>query len=259
MPGTGISEATSLYSKTAVVISTYIGGPVAAGVLFRRNFINLGKEDYGKNALLIGIAAAVVLIFGIFSVPEEVFDRIPDPVIPALYTGLAYLIIERMQGQALRDHSENNGRFYSIWRAVGIGVINMLVLLAVIVSLVFLTTEDFNYAKYDDGIAEFAENEGLALELFTLIETADDHQITDFISNTGIPAWQRNLQILDEMDQLEGIYEELRKQNEILREYCLLRIESYQLIGKAIAEDSLVYDQQIENIHKRIDDVLEKL
>ncbi len=251
-------DSTNFYSQRAIAIATYLGGPVAAGVLIRRNFINLGKEDYGKYALFIGIISTILLFVGIFSIPEHIIDKIPNVVIPAIYTGIIYLIVDRVQGQELKKHKEKNGQFYSGWKAAGIGAVCMVVIFAGIFGYLFFSPDDFDTAKYDNGIAEFLRNEEKALELFTLFKTADIQQAADFISDTGIPAWQKNLQILDELDSIEGLYKEFKDQSQDLREYCKLRIESYQLIRKGITEDTNSYDLQIEEINKKIDEVLKK-
>ena len=135
----------------------------------------------------------------------------------------------------------------------------MVVILAGIFGYAFLSPDDFDAAKYDNGIAELGRNEEKALELFTLFETSDIQQTADFISDTGIPAWQKNLQILDELDSIEGLYKEFKDQNQVLREIYELRIESYQLIRKAITENTNSYDLQIEEINKKIEEVLKKL
>lgn len=132
-----------------------------------------------------------------------------------------YLIVDRVQGQELKKHKEKNGQFYSGWKAAGIGAVCMVVILAGIFGYAFLSPDDF--------------------------------------SDTGIPAWQKNLQILDELDSIEGLYKEFKDQNQVLREYCKLRIESYQLIRKAITEDTNSYDLQIEEINKKIAEVLKVL
>ncbi|MBN1255177.1 MAG: hypothetical protein JXA50_07895 [Deltaproteobacteria bacterium] len=248
-----------LYSQKSIAIATYLGGPLAAGVLIRRNFINLGNEDHGKNALVIGIISTILLFPALFLIPEHIIDKIPNYVIPAIYTGIIYLIVDRLQGKELKKHKENKGQFYSSWKATGIGAIYMLIIIAGIFGYVFFSPDNLNTAKYDNGIAEFQKNEEKALELFALLETADGQQATDFILATGIPIWQKNLQILDELDNIEGLYKELKDQNQVLREYCKLRIESYQLIGKAIKENTNLYDSQIEEINQKIEGVLEKL
>jgi len=44
-----------LYSQKSIGIATFIGGPIAAGYLVMKNFIELDKPDDGKKAFIIGV------------------------------------------------------------------------------------------------------------------------------------------------------------------------------------------------------------
>lgn len=248
-----------LYSQRAISIATYFGGPLAAGILARQNFINLGKKELGKNSLIIGIASTILLFVGIFSVPEEIIDKVPNALIPLIYTGIIYMIIEKYQGTELKEHKENNRPFYSAWKATGIGAVSMLILVGGIFGYAFLSPDDFDAKKYDDGIVEFNKNEENALLLFSIIETSSQDEIIEHIDNVGLPAWKNNIELLDDLGKIEGLYDQFKKQNEVLRQYSKLRIESFELIRKAVEEDSNRYDRKIEELNLKIEEVLKKL
>lgn len=248
-----------LYSQRAISIATYFGGPLAAGILARQNFINLGKDELGKNSLIIGIVSTILLFVGIFSVPEEIIDKVPNAVIPLIYTGIIYLIIEKYQGIELKEHKENNRPFYSAWKATGIGALCMLILVGGIFGFTFLSPDDFDTKKYDNGIAEFNKNEENALFLYSMIETSSPDKIIDHIDKVGLPAWNNNIEILDDLDNIEGLYDQFKKQNEILRQYSKLRIETFELFKKAVSENTNKYDDQIEQLNIEIEGLLEKL
>lgn len=248
-----------LYSQRAISIATYFGGPLAAGILARQNFINLGKEELGKKSLIIGIVATILLFVGIFSVPEEIMDKVPNAIIPLIYTGIIYLIIEKYQGRELQQHKENNRPFYSAWKATGIGAVCMLILVGGILGYAFLSPDDFDTKKYDNGIAEFNKNEENALFLFSMIETSSPDKIIDHIDKVGLPAWNNNIKILDDLDNIEGLYDQFKKQNEILRQYSKLRIEAFEVIKKAVSENTDKYDEQIEKLNIEIEEQLKKL
>jgi hypothetical protein len=248
-----------LYSQNAISIATFFGGPLAAGILARKNFINLGNEESAKNAIILGVISTVVLFAGIILLPESIMDKIPNSVIPFIYTGIIYLLIEKYQGVALKNHKENNLPFYSAWKATGIGTSCMLIIFGGIFSYVALSPEDFDTQKYDSGIAVFNKNEAQALELFELIENSIPSKVINHIDMVGIPAWRQNIEILEALDKIEGLHDQFKQQNATLKEYSLLRIDSYELIRKAIAEDSDKYNDQINEINERIDDVLKQL
>lgn len=253
------TDTTKLYSQKAISIATFFGGPLAAGVLARQNFINLGKEQLGRNALIMGLLATILLIVGILAIPENIADKLPNAIIPLVYTAIIYFIIENFQGALFKEHKENNREFYSNWKATGIGVICMLLLIGSIAGYTFLIPDDFDTKKYDDGITQFNKNEEKALELFSLIETSNSNHTISFIDNYGIPAWQKNLKLLGELDAIDGLHKQYLIQNEVLREYCKLRIETFKLIRQAITENSNQYDIQIQSLNDKIEEVLNRL
>jgi hypothetical protein len=248
-----------LYSQKAFGIATFLGGPLAAGVLARQNFKTLGNDDYAKLSLIIGVVSTILIFVGLAMVPENSIDKIPNAILPAIYTAIIYFIIEKLQGKQLEEHKKNNGVFYSNWKATGIGAICLAILSAGIVGYVYSENTGFDAQKYDDGIALITKNEEQALRLFTIIENSSQQQSINFIDNFGIPAWQSNLKILEGLDKMEGLYDELSKQNQILKNYCKLRIESYQLIRKALIENTSYYDAAIQSINEKIDREVEKL
>jgi hypothetical protein len=132
-----------LYSLSAISIVTFIGGPLAAGILIRKNFINLGHEQLGRNALVISVIATIVLFGTLFSLPEDIVDKIPNSIIPLIYTGIVYLISDKYQGVALKEHKHNNRPFYSAWKAAGIGAICLLLYLVVLAGYFYLSPDEF--------------------------------------------------------------------------------------------------------------------
>ena len=121
-----------LYSQKAILIATYIGGPLAAGILVRKNYINLEKKQLGLKALIIGVISTFVVFFGVFSLPENLIEKIPSPFIPLIYVGITYFIVNKIQGQELSDHKRDGGLHYHIWRATIISLLCCIVILAAI-------------------------------------------------------------------------------------------------------------------------------
>lgn len=247
------------YSQRAISIATFFGGPLAAGILVRRNYINLGKDLYGKYALSIGIVSTLLLFTVIFTTPEHLIDKIPNSVIPAIYTLIIFLLVDKLQGRELKDHKENNGTFYSAWKATGVGFVCMLVIAVCIMGYIYSIGDDFDTKEYDNALGEIQQNEEVALQLFNLSEDASIHQIVDFINKKGIPNWEENIAVLNKMDNIEGLTEEFKKQNQILRTYYKLRIDSYRLIEKATLENTDRYAKDIQRLEKEIEQEISKL
>ncbi len=247
------------YSQKSVATATFWGGPLAAGILLRRNFITLGKEKHGLYSVIIGILSTVFIFIGVFSIPENIIDKIPSPVIPAIYTAIIFALMEKLMGKELSEYKEKNGEFYSGWKSAGIGGICLVILLGGIFGYIFLSTSDFDTQQYDNSIAVFNDTESKALEIYSTIETNDAESSIDFIDKKGIPYWESNLQILSELDKMEGIYDDLLKQDNILRNYCNLRIEQLKILKKALSENTDAYDTDMEKISENINAEIAKL
>ncbi len=246
-----------LYTQRSISIATYIGGPVAAGWLIRENYRSLGKDDYGKHALFISVIATILIFTAIFSIPEAVIDKIPNYLIPMVYTGIIYFIVEKLQGRDIFMHKENNGEFYSGWKAAGVGAINMVLLGVVILGYAFYSPTPVDVDKYNEGFASFQRNEQEALKLFDLIENDEKEEAIQFINEKGIFLWNQNLSLLQDMNQIPGLDPEYIDQNKVFTQYCLLRIKSYKLIEKALIEDTDKYQPEIISIHKEINEILQ--
>jgi hypothetical protein len=259
-----MEETKRFYSQRAIAIATYFGGPLAAGYLVKKNYETLEQPDSAKKSLFIGIVSTVLLFAGIFSIPEAVIDKVPNFLIPAIYTGIIYLIVERVQGESLRKHKDSGGEFYSGWKAAGVGAIAMLILVAGIALSAFIagdfsnTQTGFDGANYDRGIAKFTENENKALAVFDVIETeSPDVLMHEFGKATGL--WQENRKIVKGLIAMENLPKELSGQNALLLKYCDLRIQHNEIILKAISEDTDQYIFEIDRIGSEINQVLEKL
>jgi hypothetical protein len=254
-----MEEERKFYSQRVILIATFLGSPAAAGILIRRNFLSLGKEKQGFNALIIGIISTILLFVVLFLLPEPIIDKIPNVLIPLMYTGIIYFIVEKTQGEALREHQENNNLFYSVWRSVAIGFACSIVLLSGIFIYAYYASEDWNTTEYDAGIEKISKNEQEAMRLFDMLDKNPKEDIVHFIEQTGIPRWQESIEILNDLNNIENIPEEYKQQNKLLLEYCKLRIESYNLLLKSVQEETLEYDDEIIEKHIRIEQIIDRL
>ncbi|MFT4661774.1 MAG: rhomboid protease GluP [Patiriisocius sp.] len=137
-----------------------------------------------------------------------------------------------------------------------IGLLSLLVLAAA--SIVLLTTTPGETGKYDKEMEKFVRFEEKALRLYHMSETSTDQEYLDEIRNNGIPSWESNLQLLDRVEQFE-LPALIHERNHLLKEYCNLRIKSYELIHKAIFEGSEIYQPEIEVYNQEIQSIIDQL
>lgn len=257
-----MEETKKLFTQRAIAIATYFGGPLAAGYLVKKNYEAHDQSEKGKKAFIIGIISTILIFAGIFSIPEHIIDKIPNALIPVIYTGIIYLIVEKIQGQRIKEHKKSGGEFYSAWKATGIGAIFMVILLAMIAGTAFiagdLSKPDFDSTTYDNEVAKFVQNENKSLAVYSVINSAEPQYLIKEFKN-GIVLWEENKEIVKRLNAIENLPTELLEQNKKLLSYCDLRIQHNKIIMKAISEDTDKYVSEIDRIGMKINKVLKEL
>jgi len=259
-----MEQIKKFYSQQAISIATYIGGPLAAGYLVKKNYETLEQPDNGRKALFIGIISTILLFAGVFSIPEPIIDKIPRVLIPLIYTGIIYWIVDRLHGKILKLHKESGGEFYSAWKAAGVGSIALLILVAGVALVAFIagdllsTQSNFDSATYDKEIAKFVDNENKALAVFNVMETQTPEYLIKELNN-GVVLWKENSKIAEGLNKIENLPKDLYDQNINLLKYCDLRIKHSEIIIKAITEDTDRYVPEVEQIWSEIDQILNDL
>jgi rhomboid protease GluP len=120
-------------------------------------------------------------------------------------------------------------------------------------------TDSFDLLKYNQGITEFTENENIALRIYSQLDEEQPEIISNLIEDTGLPSWNRNIEIISSLDSMQNLPEDLKLQNQILFDYCQLRIKAYGLMKKKIEENTSNYDSWIELIHLEIQKLMDEL
>jgi len=145
-------------------------------------------------------------------------------------------------------------------RLFRIGFLFLLLMTSlVVVSAIFVESRSFDHAGYNQGIADFTENENIALRIYDQMNNEEFDRVPQQIMETGIPYWLRNIEILTELNAMDQLPEELKAQNQILMDYCQLRIKAYVLIRKALIEKTSRYEAQLKKVHQEIEDKMEEM
>lgn len=243
-------ETRTLYSLRAISLATFFGGPLAASYLVKRNFEAFGKDKQGRNALIMGIAFTVAMFGLLFSLPEEIADKIPNFILPVIYTGIIALLVEWKLGARMHKHADEGGEFHSLWKAFFVGLVFLVILMAGVFSTVFVmdkfSTADFDTVAYDEALARFTANEEKSLAVFNQNEITDPEELKKELLN-GLLLWTENKGIITELAAIENLPKKAIRQNELLLEYCELRIELNQLALQSINDESpFIYEQMDE-------------
>ncbi len=122
--------SSKLYKEIAIYTGTLIGGPLVTGYLMAENFRNLGEENKAKKTWIISVVTTIILFGSIFVLPDSV--TIPSTIIPLIYVLIAYYFVHKFQSAKIKQHIDNGGLSYSVWRAALIGFIGLFLILTVV-------------------------------------------------------------------------------------------------------------------------------
>jgi rhomboid protease GluP len=112
-------------------------------------------------------------------------------------------------------------------------------------------------AKYDEKIEDFSRRETIALEVFKM-KNVPDAEILSALKEKGLANWNASIKILDEADKLD-IPKELKNRTALLKQYCNLRIVSYNLIYKEVEQKTEKYKPSIDSCNTKIKEVIDSL
>jgi rhomboid protease GluP len=138
------------------------------------------------------------------------------------------------------------------------GTIGLLSIVILFSSFVVSKTISNDIGKYDTAMKEFQQMETQALSVFSLPDNTPKEDMLYEIKSRGIYYWKENITLIDGLKNLD-LPEEVQTRNKLIREYCELRIGSYELLYKSVAEDSQQYNSQLENYNKLIQNKLAEL
>lgn len=169
-----------IYKDRAIWAGTFLGGPLAGGYLIAENFKVFNEPDKAKKTWIYAIIATVLIIGGIFLVPN--LDKIPRQLIPLIYTAIAYYLVKHFQGRQIDSHINAGGQVYNWWRAFGIGLIGTVVILLPIFGIALLsdTTTAVGTANKTYGIMKHE----IAFDKSNISELEVDKLADGFISTT---------------------------------------------------------------------------
>lgn len=122
-----------LYSVWAVVLATFLGSPVAGGVLLSINCHRLSEPSVIPHILMwTGLLTVGPLLLGDIIPPEQ---RMVEALLVAVQVLIMYFLASRLQAKAIALHLQRGGEIASYWGAIGIGVTCGLILLWLLVGL----------------------------------------------------------------------------------------------------------------------------
>jgi rhomboid protease GluP len=111
---------------------------------------------------------------------------------------------------------------------------------------------------YDTKMKEFASMESSALEIYNLPEGTPTDKLLYALKDEGIYYWRKSINLIDSFKNLD-LPAQIKKRNEILKEYCELRIKCYELQYRSISENTYEYQERITELNKQIEKKIDEL
>lgn len=115
-----------------------------------------------------------------------------------------------------------------------------------------------DFEEYQKEMERFVSMESMALEVFQLPEDTEKEVLLSEIKNRGIYYWSENIKLLNNLGSLD-LPIEILERNERIKEYCQMRIKSFNLMYKAIEEDTDIYEKEIKYLSEDIDAIIIEL
>ena len=210
-----------LFKRRSVDVAAFFGGPIAAGLMLHHDFKQLDRTDFARNVLLGSIAFTGILFAILFELPSSVADKIPDAIIPFIYTGIADLLYYKFLKVRVDEQLAAGAAKASAWLAVRNIAIGMATIVALVLAWLMYSApfegERYTYGPHEHGIyhdgsaSEMELNElGRALTDFGYFDTNETQDVQfvtvgdSYVLRLYVdPAWWDNPDVVTSLEVLK--------------------------------------------------------
>ena len=123
-----------IYNLKQIEGACVIGSPIVAGILIYYNYKNFGQKSKGIAWIFIGIVWTISVIGLAMLIPENLVKS-TSMVVPILNGLILYPIINRLQGEKISEHFNNNGKKGSNWLVAGLTIVFVAMIFVPIILL----------------------------------------------------------------------------------------------------------------------------
>ncbi|WP_270516733.1 hypothetical protein [Sanguibacteroides sp. AM78-02pH3A] len=238
------------YKEKIIDLMTLLFGPFSGGLLMSINFFHMGRRKAAWFTLLISLLLTLVIVLVLCSLPDEQADRVPRYLIPGLSVIIIGFVVYKTQKRRLDEHAREGGTFYSAWRALGVSLVGLSVLLLLLVATLFFTDIGNVWPE------ELDLNEEKALKVYEMIEREEDPEIVRaYVDTVSLVCWKKYQDALRTIERSKDLGKENRLELTYLKKYVELRLQecSQMLIW---LENPLLRDEELNRIQEEIDKIL---
>jgi hypothetical protein len=158
-------QAQKIYRDKSIWLVAFFGGPLAAGYIIAENFKAFNEPQKAKKTWIVTVLTTILIFVCVFSIPDDV--KLPNQLIPIIYTAIAYALMQHLQGQRILSHINSGGQLFGWGRTICVGLIGLVITLATILIIAFMagdfsnsvTTKTYGIMKHEisfekDNISE---------------------------------------------------------------------------------------------------------
>lgn len=120
-----------------------------------------------------------------------------------------------------------------------------LVIVMCLISYLYVATTSTQPDRYLKLMTEFSIAEEKALAVYRLPMGTSYETRLHKVQNEGISNWKICLEKLKDIDKLDELNPYFDKKNQLMKEYCRMRIKSYRILAKAYESETSEYDDKI--------------
>lgn len=257
-----------------ILLEPYLGKTkFAAAYLFTGILASLTSIYWHPNTASAGASGAIFGMYGVFlaMLTTNIIDK---KTRTALFASIGVFVVFNLMN-GVKAGIDNAAHLGGLISGLIIGYayypslkapdsLNLKYLTVGLLLIVTLTTSFVIYhkipndiVKYQEKIEEFSKREAVALEVFKM-KNSPDSAILSAIKAKGLENWNASLVVLDEAAKLD-VPQELKGRITLLKQYCYLRIASYNLIYKEISEKTQQYKPSIDSCNTKMEEIIESL
>lgn len=127
-----------LYKSNHVALATFLGGPLATGLMMSSNYKVFGNSKRASQIFLISFIVTIgLLIFAVY-LPKDL--PIPGLIIPLCYSFLAGQLAKKLHEKLVNEYTSQGFEVVSWWKVIAVSAISLALsaLLLLIISFVLV-------------------------------------------------------------------------------------------------------------------------
>jgi rhomboid protease GluP len=138
------------------------------------------------------------------------------------------------------------------------GILILLLTSTLILTAVALKRIPNYIGKYDYIMMQTFKNDSIALSIYDIADSMSTEEKLIQINNRAITPMQENILLMKQTDTMQ-LPPAIRYEIQLYKKYYQLRLSSFILYSKAIAEDTDLYNTQLNTYYHQIDSLTKKI